>query len=389
MIPLFGEEPNKLKLCPTAESIMSDSHQDAPRELSFYDYVSGQLSILIPRFGLECSRIPIMQSFETICRECLAFPFDGRPPEFSTINQDGTPFQFALALGPLRPDLQFLSEVLIPGSFGVNRIRLSRERIRTLASYLDNQEAVSRVEDLLDEMAPETSPELLSDPAGAFWIGVSFAVDQRPRLRVYINTRWGSERGMWARFRRFASYFGALGRWRELESRLSSNLKPLGMALTLRSDGAPTGRIYVSGYGNPLSYYERMMQPVTDETFKYVVRRYTEFISDEERQYPTRSVVCSFGFESRPTVDFKFELCGHCLFASDTEAVRRLRNWLESASVDPAIYLDVLDVLSEGHLSGTHPDLHCYVGVGVKEQMIYSSVYLKPKLLSIRSSNAA
>jgi hypothetical protein len=122
---------------------------------------------------------------------------------------------------------------------------------------------------------------------------------------------------------------------------------------------------------------------VTDAAFREAFQQYTEFILGEDRTYPTRSVVCSFGFGSGPELDFKFELCGHCVFASDLEAAGRLLSWLDSAAVDLTPYVELVNVLSECRLSASHVHLHSYTGVGVKEHTAYTSLYLKPKKIRL------
>jgi hypothetical protein len=361
-------------------STMASSCGNRTDSLLLYDYVRSQLTTLIQRFGLEVSGADILRCYQTLCRESLAFPVDRKPPEFSRINEDGTPFQFALTLGLRHPTLQFLGEAGVPGSSGVERMARNRDCICALGGVLRCAEAVAGVTQLLDEMAPSTHPDLLADPAGAFWTGVGFARGERPQLKIYINARWGQRDGRWKRLHRFASHFGgAEERWQALDSSLVSDMEPLGMALTLAENAPPAGRIYLTAYGKPLPYFERLMQPVTDEAFHGAFRRYTEFILGEDRTYPTRSVVCSFGFGSRPKLDFKFELCGHCVFASDLEAAGRLWSWLDSAAIDRAPYVEFLSVLSECRLSASHAHLHSYTGIGVKDHAVYTSLYFKPK----------
>jgi hypothetical protein len=364
---------------------MATSYGNRTDCLLLYDYVRSQLVTLIKRFGLEASGADILHCYETICNESLAFPVDLKPLEFSRINEDGTPFQFALTLGPRDPTLQFLSEAGIPGSSGVERMARNRDCIGTLGGILRCAEAVAGVDQLLDEMAPVTDPDLLADPAGAFWTGVGFARGERPQLKIYINARWGHRDGRWKRLHRFASHFAEVEeRWQALDSSLVSDMEPLGMALTLGETAPLAGRIYLTAYGKPLSYYERLMQPVTDMAFRDAFRQYTECILGEDHTYPTRSVVCSFGFGSRPGLDFKFELCGHCVFASDLEAAGRLLSWLGSAAVELAPYVELVNVLSECRLSASHVHLHSYMGVGVKEHAAYTSLYLKPKKIRSR-----
>lgn len=349
---------------------------------SVYRYVGSQIAALIPRLALQPLRPQIMQAYEDICRESLAFPLGTRPADYSRINYDGTPFQFGVTLGtPLR-SLQFLSEAGLPGLSGAERIRVNRNCIATVAKSLHVDAALSAVASLLDVLAVDTHPDLLADPGGAFWIGLAFASGRAPQLSIYTNASWGNERDRWTRLRRFASYFGALEPWQRLENRLAPDMKPLGTAVTLGRENPPTGRIYLSTYGKHIVYYEALAQSISGDSFRHVLQQYAECILGDDHPYPTQTSVCSFGFGAGLALDFKFELCGHCLFASDVEAASRLRSWFEAASLDPADYSDVLGILSEGHLSHSAPELHCYVGVGQKQGATYFTIYLKPRLIA-------
>jgi hypothetical protein len=352
--------------------------------MSLYDYVSAQLTALIPQFGLEEQRAHIMRTYEIICRESLAIPLGRRPPEFSRINADGTPFQLSLSLGSQRPPLQFLSEAGVPGSSNAYRMMLSKERISALATLLHTNERIPEVYNLLERLAPARDPELLADSTGAFWIGASFSSEAKPKLRIYVNSKWGSEERRWERLNSFVSHFSGIDRWHKIEKVLAFRTKPLGMALTLGRGVSLSGRVYVSAYGNPLTYYEYLIQSAVNEECCSLFRNFTETFLGEERQYPTKSVVCSFGFDSQTDPDFKFELCGHCIFTSDIQAKEKCLAWLKYLNLDLTTYLLVLEVLSEGRLRETNADLHCYVGFGLKHGEAYSSIYLKPNFIGLQ-----
>ncbi len=283
-------------------------------------------------------------------------------------------------MGHDRPSLQFLSEAGVPGSSGAERLTLSRERIGVLAPIYSSGKVVSETKDLIDKLAPSSDPDLLADPAGAFWIGAGFSPKAEPKLSVYINGKWGREDRMWPRFDAFVLHFNGTERWHEIEKVLITDMKPLGMSLTLGKGGQLGGRVYVSAFGNPLTYYEGLIRSIADREYNRLFRRFTENLLGEERRYPTRSVVCSFGFGAGTGLDFKFEICGHCIFASDVEAKEKVSKWLGFLGVDPATYLNTLEVMSEGHLNGINVDLHRFVGFGSRQKETYTSMYLKPSL---------
>lgn len=320
-----------------------------------------------------------MKTYEIICKESLAMPLGKRPPNFSRINEDGTPFQFSLSLAPGKSPLQFLSEAGVPGSSCFERIILSRERINTLAKIYASEKVMFAANTIFDRFAPSHDPDLLADPAGAFWIGTSFSPIKEQKIKVYINGKWGPEDKMWTRLDMFASYFSGNEQWDKIKKTLMARMKPLGMSVTLSKESSLNGRIYVYAFGNTLTYYGNLIELVTNQEYHELFKSFIKIILGKECKYPMGSVVCSFEFGNRKP-DFKFELCGHCVFANDFEAKKKILNWQKHVDVDPSIYLSTLEVMSEGCLSRTHNNLHRFVGLGLKQKRTYTSVYLKPSL---------
>jgi hypothetical protein len=352
--------------------------EEAPRGASLYDSVHDQLASLVKKFGLEGQRTQVMRAYEIICRESMALPMGMRPPEFSRINVDGTPFQFSLTLGSGRPSLQFLSEAGVPGSSVADRMKLSRERFGELADLFQVGGDLAGIGDLLDRAAPADDPDLLADPSGAFWIGAAFSPVVPPKLTVYVNARWGGERGMWDRLDEFVSRFGETRSWRGTKELLLARMKPLGMAISLGGASPPSARVYVSAYGNPLPYYRDLVRSATDGPFSDLFERFVTTFLREDRLYPLRSVVCSYGVGTGAETDFKFELCGHCSILSDAQAEERCLEWLRWVKVDPTPYAFLLETLAGGPLNDNLVDIHSYMGLGLRNREIYSTAYLKP-----------
>ena len=347
---------------------------------SFYQYVGGKLLTLIPRLGLEPSRARIMEAYALICDRSLAYPANQRPHGFSRINYDGTPFQFAVAPGALPPALRFLSEPAASVSSGAERLKLGQDCIRNVSRLLNIDAELLAVSNLLNEIAPSSNPDLVANHAGAFWIGVNFASGREPQLIIYVNSKWGKVHDAWKRLRRFASYFDGDQQWGQIERALANDMQPVGVALTLAGGSPPEGRIYLSSYGKLITWYEDLA--IWSNALKSLLRHYAEIVLGEDRFYPLPNVVCSFGFGGSSDSDSKFEVCGHCIFPSDEEAARRLRAWLRSAEIDEALYLDVLEIVSENCLGSNAAVLHSYVGLGLKQSTPYSTVYLKPHFVS-------
>jgi hypothetical protein len=348
----------------------------------FYEYVRGQFGKLIPAFGIENHGLAIEKSYDLICRESLAIPRGSRAPNFSRINEDGTPFQFSVALSAGRnPTLQFLGEAAIPGSSAAERLRLSRDRVEALAALFDAGPALSQAQWLLDAIVPCGDPDLMADHSGAIWIGASFSPEKAPTLKVYLNVKWGDETRRWSKLNALASHFSAAAQWRGLIRQMNGAMEPLGIALSFNRNRPPSGRIYLGAYGKPIAFYEEIARSLGDASFYRNLRHYSIRLLREDYPYPTPSAVCSFGFdEIGAGIDYKLELCGHCLFASDLQAKERCLDGIDCLEMDARPYLDMLEVVGEGRLDENKPRVHSYLGLGAKRGVPYCTFYFKPSL---------
>jgi hypothetical protein len=357
---------------------------------SVYDYVSDQIAALIPRFNLAGWQPDILQVYREISQDSLGFPLGRRPSGTSRINHDGTPFQYAVTAGSDLHALQFIGEAGPVGAAsqnisGTERLQLNRECIQAVAGRLQAGAALAKISPLLDGLAPATNVDLLADPGGAFWIGVGFCASQQPSMRIYTNVAWGREPDRWERLRDFAVAFEMGEAWQEIERQLKPEMKPLGTAITLSGQQPPSGRIYLTGYGKRAIYYEALAEQVGGSGSRELVEWFIHCMLGEDYAYPTQTAVSSFGLSNQAGFDFKFELCAHCLFNSDVQAERRLRLWFEKASMQADDYFVLLEVLADKALSDRQNELHCYMGVGLKGGHPYSTIYLKPSLVSAQT----
>ena len=351
------------------------------RSGSLFELVARQLSALISRFGLQEQRRQILAAYQAIGRESLDYPSGARPKAASAINHDGTPFQYALTLGVPARILAFLGDVGPLHGRGAERMANNHRCLTDLAGWLATVDSLELVEELLDGLTDGGSCDLLEEPAGPFWISAGFAAGHAPRLKIYINGRWGKQADRWQRLDRFATFFGLGESWHELAEELRADLNPLGMALTLNSKSPPDGRIYLSAFGKTISDYEQLARASGSTQFNHYLRPFARFLLGNDIDYPTPTAVSSFGLSSGAGFEFKLEFCTHCLFESDGKAARRLRSWLSAAAVDAGAYEDMLAILEPAGLSENENNLHCYAGIGVKRGEPYTSIYLKPNSL--------
>lgn len=348
-----------------------------PAARCWFDYFNTQLGLVLESLGLHPQRDVILTAFEIIGAESFG-SFSTEPPRFSRINLDGLPLQYALALGAFEPTLQFVSEARVPRSSNLAHIKLSKEKIETLCRLLLMDEGTFALTKLLDEMVPETDPDLLSDHAGALWISPSFTRHKSPKLTLYMNAKWGSAKKQKDRLERFASYFCAEAHWEKFAALAEDEMQPLGVAVNLSKESQATGRIYLSTFGKRVDYFADLARALNNRSLDVLIERYATITLAAASMYPTQSAVCSIGIGMTRDPELKIELCGHCAFANDVDAKARCLEWLAYMNIDSQPYLQLLEILSEGCLNPTSSVLHAYVGIGIKEGQPYSTIYLKP-----------
>jgi hypothetical protein len=359
-------------------------------ESSWYERVAGQLQALISRFGLTQVSTQLDRAYELICRASL----DVHPVELATrssrLNHDGTPIQFALTLGHQAVPLQFLSETGDPALSHTKTGEPLEKTVRALAALLQLHGDLDSIAALIRRATSVNAREIDPDRGGACWIGASFAAGGKCGLKIYINGKNGAENEQWARLENFAAFFGALEKHQEVRRLLAGKMTPLGMAVSLSQEENPNGRIYLSGYGNSILYYEDLLRHFGGEPYVDAFRQYTEVMLEEDCAYPTQSVVFSAGFDSAPgsPTDVKIEFCGHCLFKGDSQARGRCLRWLALRKIDARPYTDMLEVIT-GQMSPTKVNTHIYSGLGWKNRQEYTTIYLKPHANSANIFDAA
>ncbi len=228
-------------------------------ENSWYELVAEQLQALIPKVGIEDASAQLYQAYELICRTSLHCPIEPGIRS-SRLNLDGTPIQFALALGNPTVPLQFLSEAGNPDMSHSEAREFIGETVRSLSALLKLQGDLDSILDLIHRASAADVHDVDPDRGGSFWVGAGFASDGKSGVKIYINGKSGASSERWSKFEDFASYFGAAKTHDQLRQVLAGKMTPLGMAVSLQQDENPNGRIYLSGYGNSVSYYENLLR---------------------------------------------------------------------------------------------------------------------------------
>jgi hypothetical protein len=330
-------------------------------------------------FGLDQCSAVILQAYQIIFGEQLRLPFGATLPRTSSLNHDGTPIQFSLALGLDPVPLQFLGETGRPNLSDTERAKAGLRSISSLSALIGVDEQLELISELIDVSCRVNPLDLTPDHGGTFWIGAGFSSEGKAALKIYMNGKRGTELETWIRFERFIEHFGASQNWRDIKDLLDRKMKPLGMAITLAQNSAPVGRVYLVGYGNLVSFYEVLLEYCEGKRVTDGFSQFTEFILRNEREYPTQSAVFSVAAIDGRLADAKMEFCAHCLFRSDLQAFDTCLQWLEFRKIDPYMYSCLLSTLCE-RIDQNAANVHAYLGLGWREKREYTTIYLKPDL---------
>jgi hypothetical protein len=343
-------------------------------------HIRARLAALIGAFALEAQRAEILGAYDAIFRQSLDFPLGTRPPAASRLTEDGTPIQFATAVGAYRPSLRFIGDAGPLGGAGARRMRRARAAMEEVAGILRAGAELDALRPLLAALAPESDRLVLADPAGAFWIGAAFAPKAAAQMRIYVNGSWGSEAQRRARRETFAAHFGQSRAWEATEAHLPPALSPLGMALTLAPSREARGVFYFRAFGLRLEDYAALARKVAGAANAEAIEAFGTALLGEDARYPTASAVLSFGFGASPGLTVELEFCGHCLFRDDAEARRRLLGLFSAAGVDAGPYRTLVRHLLSGAPQAGPPRVHSFVGLSLKSAGPAYTLYMKPDL---------
>ncbi|MDQ1718724.1 MAG: hypothetical protein QOE89_2677 [Pseudonocardiales bacterium] len=345
---------------------------------SLYDHVRQQITALLPAYGLSPATSIVVGAYELLCKESLALPRVSALPGRSRLNADGSPFQFALTLPHRVPALQFLTETGPPDATTAAGLAGAHDKVRRLLTLFGASDQVAQTTAWLEDVAPRRDVDLLGAEGGAIWLGAAFASENSPKLKIYLNAKWGQVAARWSRIASFAAHLDAAQGWKLIQKQAFGELEPLGIALVLGAGSAPTGRIYLSGYGKPTGYYEELAGRCGWPTFGVQLRRYFRSMLREDCRYPTRSAVCSFGIRGGVVVDMKVELCAHCAFDSDVDVRDRSVSWLREAGTERSPYLEMLELLTGEAADSRAAGVHAYLGLGSQHDQPITTFYFNP-----------
>jgi hypothetical protein len=347
---------------------------DAP---TLFDHVGAVLRAWSARLGLVARLDEIEAAYDTLCRASLALTAGRRPLRASHLNADGTPFQLALALGAASPALQFLADAAPVGSHGAERLHASQRSLARLAHGLGAAAQLAAVQPWIAALVPDDDADVLACEAGALWLGAAFAATGRARLKIYANARIGAPAVRWRRLEALAARVDGAADWRALVEAMPG-AQPLGAAVLIGADAAPSVRLYLTSEGVDLAGALAFARHCGGAPLRELVADAAARLFDASGRTATRALVVSAALGPRGLRHPKVEFCAPWIFDSDAQAASRCARWLSSLGLDTAAYEHALALCA-----GETPDAracraHAYVGIGLDSGRPAASLYLNP-----------
>lgn len=340
---------------------------------------------LISIFNLNPFSGRILQVYEMLTRESLALDIDTPMPRFSTINNDGIPFEFSVSIGGANGGLRFLTEIGVPGMSLPNRINMTFARLDNLLSYLGLKNATEEINSAFRILFPKDPMDLMGWRGGA-WIAAGFLPDGRVGLRIYINAADGDVRERWLRVGRLLSLLGRINASQklcDLSPLVSEAATPLGVAFDLLPGGLGRIKFYLRTYKCPASLLDSLLGTVGLSQFREPWHEFSKVLLIERSVYPDESIVLSLEFPREPDaeIDLKIDACAHCLFSNDQAAKNACLEIAKRWSIDLKPYEYMLEELSGGYLSEKNLNHHVFFGIGFSHLKSYRfNIYLKPAI---------
>jgi len=330
-----------------------------------------RLARLIRRIGVGEREDQIRRCVELVCGGSLG-------AGWSSLNADGSPMQFALSLSRgRRPGFEFVGEAFRTGMEYPGRRAFGLQVVAQLAEVIGLEAESEAVRHHLETLTDSGPAQDCEDPAGAFWIGAAFEASGTASITIYANARRGEKDARWKRLARFAESI-TNAEWAQIFSVAErSALSPLGAGVRISRRGSPHVRVYFGAYGVKPEDCRRIFREAGGgEPFDGTLAVFFEETMAAEATLPTGSAVFSWGARGDKRWWPKLELCGHCAWKSDREATGRCGKWLDRLGVDAALYRDAAEILTADR---EEPQgVHAYVGVGMKQDDPYASIYLNP-----------
>lgn len=301
---------------------------DAPemRPASLRDVGVAKLRALGSALGLRAeSTAAAVSLFERMSGTACDAPVGDQPPWPNDITDEGTPFEFSIALRPGDFELRLLVESQRGPFTATSSWEAGLEMQRELASQgLINLERFARVADLF-------APDAAARPRFSLWHAAVVREGRPPLVKAYLNPLVHGAKESRKLVAEALSRLGLDSAWRHLQKAVGPG-RELDMryfALDLDASASARVKVYVAS-SETAPHIERLLKGVAN----FNPGQATEFLTGltgHAGPFPARPVLCCFAFVAGQRVPHStLHVPVRCYVDDDSQALERAARLLPS-----------------------------------------------------------
>jgi hypothetical protein len=342
---------------------------------------------MIHAFDLANQEKLITDLFDLLTAESLNIDSADLTSEWSTINNNGAPFQLVVSSGGRERELRFLTEVGAGAFHPIERLAQSYKRLRNICEQLGVPEHFSSIETVGKILLSQNSAIIKTFYSGSIWIGLGFRKNESTRLSIYFEGGWGSLEERWVRLFKLLianGCFGAVEQLRRVIRPASTFSKPMGAAIDLDVQGIRKIKFYFRTFRTATERISMVLQRAGIVSHDDTIKMLTQTFLDDGEDFPPSALVYYLAIS--PSTDrieaTKIDVCAHCIGLGDREARNRWSSLARRLSIDIDDYLIALNVFSSSAGVSLRQECHALLGVGLDAcGRIKLNAYLRPAII--------
>lgn len=347
--------------------------------------VQAKLEKLIHLYNLQSEESLVLQLFNLLTRECLAYPITKKLPRFSWICRDATPIQFSVSLSRQRSHiLRYIAEVCRPNMLLPERVNISRERIPILLELINSSHLQSIITKVIELLLP--SSRLLPDhPKFGVWIGIQHQASVTPILKIYCNLLWRlyDPWSMFYNILRLLDRADVRKKFVKVRNSLGDYCWPSFIGIECSNGGIGRIKLYLRSHQLSYSIIQEFLQELGWMGYESAFAQFHEILLNEQKIYHPRSVIFSITAPEylEEGYSIKIEFGPRRYIKDDEKVYQRIVDLANELMLDVTPYEQMFSVLSDRELTAGSMRFHNVIGIGFNPKKgPRLNIYLRPEL---------
>lgn len=262
--------------------------------------------------NLQRDEAMIVKIFDTLTRECLAYPTTERLPPFSWICEDSTPIQFSVSLSRNQQNnhtLRYVTEICKPTMDLLDRTNLTRKRLPLILEFLNMNHIEPQVNEALDLLFPSSVLRLDNSMFG-IWVGVQHHELLGSFLKIYSNLL-GHPDASWNRLLNVLAIFDRedIGKTiLEMRNSFGACYQPSFIGIECKPQGFGRLKLYFRGYQVSLFDICNLLHELGFDSFDSELFNFHRLILNGRERYSPGSVVFCLSAQKRGEGHYGFKV---------------------------------------------------------------------------------